>query len=124
MNNEWLPPVGELVTRVQIGPTISRYDICFRDSNDPQHYKQIARIVDFIAEPYHSSFVECIRTHNDTTPDGGVITRHPTRYEELIALRKLWVHKQVTFDSWLNEGLELDCLSEVTKARLKYIYQR
>ena len=125
MNEHWIPAVGELVTRAHIGEATSRFDICFRDLGDDNwHYVTIALIAEFTAKPYHSSFTECIRARSEQVSNGDVFTRYYTRWDELSAIRRLWNHRSVTFDCWIEEVLELGSLPQNTKDRLKRAYGR
>lgn len=110
--------------RCQIGDTRSTFEFCYRDiGGDQQHFRTICCISDFRAEPQFSGYVETLganaaaESHNNS-----VYQKHYCRWDELLAIRRLWASQLVTFDDWLAEVLSLSILAEEEKERLQRAY--
>jgi hypothetical protein len=119
----FVPTVGKLVVRCQIGHGRNEWRLCYRDSvSDDWHYREICRIVNFAAVSRFRAFVETVLAEAAVPESNVVVHRHYCTWEELCAIRALW-KSTVKFDDWVQEVLRSSSLSDTEKGRLQSAYQ-
>ena len=115
----FVPEVGYLVTRVVLhGDGNVEFALCYRDdAQDELHFRHLARIRGFIAEPNFIGCVECALGAPNVWP---AVNFHYTTWEELCALPRLWTARR-SFLEWLDDvsqsqGLREDQLDRLRRA--------
>lgn len=122
----FIPSLGVLCVSTLVSDTSVELLYCFRDvAGDPYHYQAICKMSEFVVRPCVSGYVFTnldVARVDGTIPSPVVEHRHLCTWQELCAIKRLWVNgSPSSFEMWLADVLQDAGIPHEVKERLKKI---
>lgn len=120
----WTPPRGVLFVRYLLAPWQNEVAIGYVDEeprNGLAHYQELARVRDWHAESTFSGMVDTTQGEMDKTGAGGTVVRRIANRDDVMAFRKLWADRRMSFAEWVEDVCSRPDLDAGCKAMLREI---
>lgn len=115
-DDTWTPPLGVLFVRFLIAPWSNEVSFGYADdTNDPKHYRSIARIRDWSSGPDFGGNVDFAKGNVDTNVAVSTIVRRVAGSDDVEALLKLW-DSRIAIPEWAESVASARGLCDKSKA--------
>lgn len=119
MNDKWIPEVGRLVVRQELGHNCNCMQLCYRDEPDhASRTRSMANADDFEARPQWGGWTEGVAGELEVIDGQRMILRRLATDNDIRMFLALWSDKHVTLAEWLVEVQELPALLDEEKERI------